>query len=67
MRLLLVLAALGALESAFLKITTEYAARAEAAGYQVKLVTPVSGHTSAMWDMLYPQVFEWAFPARAEP
>jgi enterochelin esterase-like enzyme len=54
--------AAGTLEGNFLKRTTDVAQAARAEGYDVRLVTPVSGHSSFMWRDLYPQVFEWAYP-----
>lgn len=53
--------AAGKLERSFLTRTRELAAVAGLAGYDVTLVTPVSGHSSVMWIDLYPQVMAWAF------
>lgn len=56
--------AAGTLEGRFHLRTTELAQNARTAGYDVTLLTPVSGHSPMMWDDLRPQAFAWAFGRR---
>jgi enterochelin esterase-like enzyme len=56
--------AAGTLEGNFHKRTREIAQAARTAGHDVSFVSRVSGHSPSMWQDLYPQVAEWAFPAR---
>jgi len=55
--------AAGTLEPEYLRVTSELAARARAAGREVRLDTPVAGHSFTTWQPRMIEAIRWAFGA----